>query len=259
MRDGVTNGYGGKGVLYVWAGGNGAPRGDYSGLDEYANFYAVTAVCAVNHADVRTAYSEAGPNLWVCAPSSDVARGTPGIATTDNGHRYTDSFGGTSAATPMVSGVAALVRGVNSDLTWRDVKLILAASARRNDPDDSGWDTGALRYGSATERYRFNREYGFGVVDAKAAVDLARTWTNVPTLREIGAESGVMDLAIPDASSAGPGDTLSSSLTLGPHVGFIEFRRGQYPLRPPLLQRPGRGAGVSVRSRFQAVPSLQRS
>ena len=147
--------------------------GDYSNLDEFANYYAVTAVCAVNHADVRSSYSERGSNLWVCGPSSDNARGMQGIATTDNGNRYRDDFGGTSAATPIVSGVAALVRGVNGTLTWRDVKLILAASARKNDADDSGWEQGALKYGSNTERYSFNHEYGFGMVDAGAAVALA--------------------------------------------------------------------------------------
>ena len=41
---------------------------------------------------------------------------------------------GTSAATPIVSGVAALMRQANPNLTWRDLKLILAASARKNDP-----------------------------------------------------------------------------------------------------------------------------
>ena len=94
-------------------------------------------------------------------------------ATTDNDNRYRGSFGGTSAATPIVSGVAALVREANNTLTWRDVKLILAASARKNDPDNTNWEQGTLKYGSATDRYKFNHEYGFGMVDAKAAVDLA--------------------------------------------------------------------------------------
>ena len=142
---GVTNGYGGKGVFYVFSAGNGHPQGHDSNLDEYVNHYGVTAVCAVNHNDVRTAYSERGANLWVCAPSGDRTRGIPGIATTRNGDRYTDSFSGTSASAPIVSGVAALVRAVNSDLTWRDVKLILAASARKNDASNSGWERGSAQ------------------------------------------------------------------------------------------------------------------
>ncbi len=223
VRDGVTDGYGGKGIFYVWAGGNGDRRGDYSNLDEYNSYYAVTSVCAVNHADVRTAYSEEGSNLWVCAPSGDRTRNMPGIATTDNGSRYMGDFGGTSAATPIVSGVAALVREANGALTWRDVKLILAASARKNDAANPGWEQGAPKYGSTTERYNFNHEYGFGMVDAKAAVDLAKSWNNLPALREISAESGDIDLTIPDATSSKIGSTVTSSVTIGPYVEFIEF------------------------------------
>ena len=69
--------------------------------------------------------------------------------------------------------MVALVREANNALTWRDVKLILAASARRNDTDNTGWEEGAFKYGSNTDRYNYNDEYGFGMVDAKAAVDLA--------------------------------------------------------------------------------------
>ena len=223
VRSGVTTGYDGKGVFYVWSAGNGGDNGDYSNLDEIANYYAVTAACAVNHADVRSSYSELGSNLWVCGPSSDRARGLQGIATTDTGNRYWGGFGGTSAAAPIVSGVAALVRGVNNALTWRDVKLILAASARKNDPDDSGWEEGALKYGSDTERYSFNHEYGFGMVDAGAAVALARSWTNLPAFREINAETADIELAIPDAGSTVPGATISSSVTVDPYVGFVEY------------------------------------
>ena len=223
VKNGVTNGYEGKGVFYAWAAGNGGDRDDYSTLDELANFYAVTAVCAVGHDDIRSDYSEAGANLWVCGPSSSGRDGQPRIATTDNGHRYRGSFGGTSAATPIVSGVVALVREANSALTWRDVKLILAASARKNDPDNTGWVEGAFKYGSSTDRYNFNHEYGFGMVDAKAATDLAPGWTNVRDLREITSESGVINLPIPDFPSSGTPTTVTTSLTIDPFVEFVEF------------------------------------
>ena len=232
VRNGVNTGYDGKGVFYAWAAGNGAEEGDYSTLDEYNNFYAVTSVCAVNHKDERTSYSEKGVNLWVCAPSSDRVQKMPGIATTDNGNRYRDDFGGTSAATPIVAGVAALIRDANDTLTWRDVKLILAASARKNDASNMDWVRGAKKYRSTedTERYEFNHEYGFGVVDAQAAVDLAKTWTNVSTLREISARSGNINLSIPDATIPDPntniivpGDKKTTELTLDAHVDFIEY------------------------------------
>ena len=218
VEAGVRDGYGGKGVVYVWTAGNGGLRGDNSNLEGYANYYAVTAACAVNDLGQRSAYSEEGANLWVCAPSNDSTRGRAGIATTTIHNRYSGSFGGTSAAAPTVSGVAALVRGTNTSLTWRDVKLILAASARKNDAGNSGWATGALKYGSATERYHFNHEYGFGVVDATAAVDLAQSWTNVPAIVGETVDSTGTEVSIPDN-----GTRAESSLTMGSDVEFIEF------------------------------------
>ncbi len=214
IDSGTSTGLGGKGVFYVFTGGNGALRGDNSNFDGFANYYGVTAVCAVNDRGWRSIYSEQGANLWICAPSS----GGAGIATVTNNDRYTGSFGGTSAAAPMVSGVAALMRSANTNLTWRDVKLILAASARKNDASDSGWETGGIKYGSSTEHYNFNHEYGFGVVDAKAALDLAGSWTNVPTMVEETADSTGSALNIPDTAT-----TVTSSITMESDMEFIEF------------------------------------
>ena len=216
VESGITTGYGGKGVVYIWAAGNGALQGDDSNLDGYANHYGVTAVCAVNDRGRRSIYSEEGANLWVCGPSNDAGR--PGITTTDNVDRYTDSFGGTSSAAPAVSGVVALVRATNTNLIWRDVKLILAASARKNDAANSSWQQGAFKYGSTAERYHFSHDYGFGVVDAEAAVDLAGGWTNLPPLVEQTASSTGSAVTIPDNRRR-----VSSSITIGSDVEFTEF------------------------------------
>ena len=124
--------------------------------------------------------------------------------TTANDDVYIDDFSGTSAATPIVSGVVALVRSANPALTWRDVKLILAESARKNDPDNTGWEDGARKkYGAATDLYHFNHEYGFGVVDAKAAVDLAAGWTTLPTFVNQEVDSATtLNLSIPDCADS---------------------------------------------------------
>ena len=67
VTDGVTNGYGGKGVVYVWSAGNGAESDDDSNLDEIANYYAIIAVCAVGHDDKRSEYSEPAPTCGSAA------------------------------------------------------------------------------------------------------------------------------------------------------------------------------------------------
>ena len=224
IERGLTEGFGGKGTTYVWAGGNGGAA-DYSNLDERLSHYGVIAACSVNYNDVRDTLSEKGSNLWVCAPSDDSVRSLPQIATTSS-RGYTDTFGGTSAAAAIVSGVAALVRAANLDLTWRDVKLILAASARKNDAGNSGWQVGATKYRSDTdtEHYWFNHEYGFGTVDAGAAVALAGSWTNVPAqpalpaLRTMTLTSADTDLNLPDLGTVTTRVTAESD-----YVEFVEF------------------------------------
>ena len=216
VETGIESGYGGKGTVYVWAGSNGDDFGDDVNLQEYTSHYAIIAVCAVNATGVRSLYSERGASLWVCAPSGDDGRQLPGLATTTNYDRYRTDHTGTSAATPTVAGVVALVRGANPDLTWRDVKLILAASARRNHADDSGWQQGAQKYGSSTDRYWFNRAYGFGVVDAHAAVLLAEEWQNVPPLIT-RTEPSTRRLNVPDDRS-----TVLGSVRFDDTVEFVE-------------------------------------
>ena len=227
IENGVTRGYDGRGVFYVWAAGNGHGDGDDSNLDGLANFYAVTAACAVNEAGTRSYYSEMGANLWVCAPSNHprTEEEYRGIVTTENSDRYIDDFGGTSAATPIVSGVAALVREANPDLTWRDLKLILAETARKNDPTNPGWQDGARMYGLASDadRYHFNHEYGFGVVDAAAAVDLARSWTNLPPMQEATIQSPKISRTIPDPKDAASIETVTLTLDFDSDIEFAEF------------------------------------
>ena len=218
VKTGVTTGYGGKGVLYVFAAGNDAALGGNANLDEFKNHFHVTTVCATNDLGQRSSYSNLGANLWVCAPSGDRAQNHPEIVTTENYSTYVDDFSGTSAAAPVVSGVAALVRAANTSLTWRDVKLILAASARKNDASNTGWEQGALKYRSSTEHYWFNHEYGFGVVNASSAVTMAKTWVNVPSLASESTAYDNTQLSIPDDKTS-----VSRTITVGDGVEFVEF------------------------------------
>ena len=215
LETGISQGFNGKGVFYVFAGGNEDLDGAHANLREAQNFYAVTAVCVVDSDGKRVWYSETGYALWLCAPPAEV--------TTDNRNRYRYDFSGSSSGASVVSGVAALVRSANTSLTWRDVKLILAASARQTDPDNSEWKEGALKYNSETEWYLYNPEYGFGVVDAKAAVDLAESWVNLPSMKSNSVDSGEIDLTIPDPTGDGDPTTVTRGLFLKGDVGFTEF------------------------------------
>ena len=228
INRGITRGNEGKGIFYAFAAGNGHLAGDDSNYDGVANHFGVTAVCSVNAGGSRAGYSEMGANLWVCGPSNDRPRslgGVRGILTTENSDRYYNDFGGTSAATPIVAGIAALMRGANPELTWRDLKLILAATAQKNDAASSGWEDGARKYRAALEsdRYHFNHEYGFGLADAAAAVDMAQGWTNAPPAMAERSVSEWDSVEVPDAPESGEPETVERTVTIDTSMGFTEF------------------------------------
>jgi subtilisin family serine protease len=168
LENAVNTGRNGLGNIYVWAGGNGG-NADNVNYDGYANSRYTIAVGATTNAGVRASYSERGAALLVNAMGDG---GTRGINTTTTGSGYTTNFGGTSAATPMVAGVAALMLEANPNLGWRDVQHIFVETARRTDPGNAGW----VQNGAG---YFHNDFYGFGTVDALAAVNTAMTWHNV--------------------------------------------------------------------------------
>lgn len=86
------------------------------------------------------------------------------------------AFGGTSSSTPLCAGVAALVLSARPDLGWSELRDLLRRTASRVDPattdEVGGWIDGAgRRQGDAAyEGPRYSRWYGFGRVDAVAAV-----------------------------------------------------------------------------------------
>ena len=201
IRQGLDNGRSGLGSIFTFAGGNGAEYGDYSVLDGSVSVLGALPVCATDASGKRAVYSEPGPNLLVCAPSSGSGQKTasnlPDVSTTGLQNTYSDDFSGTSAATPMISGVVALMLQANPNLTWRDVPLILARTARQVDTGNAGWTS----YGG----YHFNHEYGFGVADAAAAVAQARTWQSVggsSTLKQCGPYKVTANAGIPEINPA---------------------------------------------------------
>jgi subtilisin family serine protease len=165
----------GKGVLVIFASGN-SGRANFNNAPEARNPHTFS-VGASNIQVERASYSSYGPELDLVAPGGDH---NAGIITTDrrdiqkksrgknkrfvlgyNKGNYANNFIGTSAAAPVVSGVAALVWSLNPSLNVHQVKEILRQSALK--------DLG--------NKYQFangkNPELGYGIVDAGAAVRLA--------------------------------------------------------------------------------------
>jgi kexin len=228
---GLANGRGGLGTIYVWAAGNGygSATRDLSTYDGYASYRGVIAVGAVTAQGGQPSYSEPGANVWISAPGGLPCGVNLAITTTDLSGAgglntgaeageladtsYTQCMDGTSAAVPSVSGVAALVLQASPGLGWRDVRGVLAQSARRNDPSNPSWKTnGAGRW--------FSDVYGFGMADAAAAVKLARGWTRLPAQARFNSPVQTVNQAIPDNNPTG----VASRLTVaGSGIGRIEW------------------------------------
>jgi len=203
IEEGVLNGRIGKGVVYVFAAGNEREDGYNSNWNrELNNPYVITAA-SLNAHGKYSSYSNPGANILISAYGGEYGVYEPAIVTTDlmgshgadspkpdsrsqthfdvagneNGD-FTNAMNGTSAAAPMIAGVCALILEANPNLTYRDVKYILATTARKNDPREPDW----IQNGAGLW---VNHNYGFGAVDAHAAVLKAEDFAGLKDIRII--------------------------------------------------------------------------
>jgi subtilisin-like proprotein convertase family protein len=212
----ATTGRGGLGTNWVFSAGNGRASGDNVNHHNIPNSTYAIAVAAVDASGVVASFSTPGAAVLVAAPGVS-------ILTTDrtgaDGYVAGDQvlISGTSFSAPMVAGVVALMLEANAGLGYRDVQQILAYSARPIDTTSAGWTTN-----KATDwnggGLRFSNDYGFGLVDALAAVRLAEIWTQQSTAanRAVTSASWGGSLAVPDNLSAG----VSATLALGAGISI---------------------------------------
>ena len=175
LRKGVEDGRDGMGTVFVFSAGNSAAYGENTNYHNFQNAREVITVAAANSDGSVASFSTPGASVLVGAYGVDLLttdRHEKGLGLNTSGN-YT-GFSGTSAAAPVVSGVAALMLEANPLLGYRDVQEILALSASH--PDSMSWKTnGASNWNLGG--MQFNDQLGFGLVNAYAAVQLADTWT----------------------------------------------------------------------------------
>jgi len=213
LEDAVANGRGGLGTNIVFASGNdfnagglfdltGSGFGD-ANFHNFQNSRFTIPVAALDDNGTFAApgapegFTTPGAPVLVSAPGTEVLMADlPGFPGQSFDEFTTAS--GTSFAAPLVSGVVALMLEANPELGFRDVQEILALSARQNDPNDGGWMVNAAGTWNGGGLHS-NLNYGFGLVDARAAVRLAETWEESDTLaNEVTASAGRQQLAAVD-------------------------------------------------------------
>lgn len=217
----AANGRGGLGTIITVAAGNDwlTDRRDANYSEFSASRWTIT-VGATDDQNHRAIYSNTGASILVSGPSNG---GASGIVTTDesgsSGYasgNYTTTFGGTSAATPVVSGVIALMlEASGKQLGWRDVQDILAITA--------DYTTGAFNSGTMVTNqtdywtvngannvdgggFHFSNDFGFGRVDAFEAVRMSEVWSLFNTARtsaneQTGTATSGTTKSIPNGSS----------------------------------------------------------
>jgi|GEM_PF-1407515 len=215
-----------RGVVIVASAGNNGAIGP--GILYPAAYPDVIAVGATDEDDDKPIWSSYGPGLSVVAPGKNIVT-TCDVIGNENGYAVES---GTSFAAPHVAGTASLILSVAPWLSPAEVRTILETTAE--DLGTPGWD----------------EEYGWGRIDARAAVEFAATIPS-PCFADLttqGAGPGDPLYGVPDGQvNAGDlnyyinayvaGDTAIADLTtFGAYEGYPGYARPDGQLRSGDIQ-----------------------
>lgn len=228
---GAFAGRDGLGTVMIFAGGNERPDGGSANVNSWSNNEYVITVGGINKETdlasfeiLQAPFSNPGSNILVSAPASYI-KSTSLFLENEDGSTFGADYDvaeGTSFAAPIVSGTVALMLEANQNLGYRDVQEILAYSARIVDDANTVWQTnGASNWNGGG--LHFSHDYGFGEIDALAAVRLAETWHKQETygnrvVNTVDYES-ILNQTITD------GGTISDTISVasGDETGQVEY------------------------------------
>ena len=212
ILQGVREGRQGRGIVYVMAAGNDFVVGENTNaFGNTHNTRLVINVGSVGKDDVVSTYSARGSGLFVVAPGGDREFWSNHVVAVNAGD-CEDAGVGTSFAAPVVSGVAALILQANGNLSYRDVQGIIATTATQVNPTDDSWVVNAVNISHSNE-------YGFGVINAGAAVEAAQTWELYSEERWNLAHSGAINLQLPEYTPTS--DPVTSTVTMDAPSEFV--------------------------------------
>jgi len=257
-----------RGATVFAAGGN-----DSGPVGEPANCPGVVAVAGVRHSATKVGYSAHGPEVGIAAPAGNCGQLSgpclfPILSTSNSGQTVAVAMEyrgklGTSFATPMAAGVAALMLAVNPQLPPARLESRLKASARAFPAADSSLlacSSSAFRpdaQGNWPNDGQCNCDAascGAGLLDAGAAVSAAQApiAAIAATTPTVGLAAVSLDasasVAIPGASissyswaivsASSPGASLSA--TSGAQVRLLAAAPGFYSVELQVQDSAGR-------------------
>ncbi len=199
-------------TIYIFAAGNEESNSEFSSI---LNSRYTLVIGSLTQDGKIASYSNYGANILCVAPGGEDVEDKK-IVTTDlvgdiygydldgdhfdilenRNYEYSNSFYGTSAAVPMVSGVVALMLEANRNLSYRDIKYILAHSCRKVDRDHSSWSENGAKL-------LFSNHYGFGLIDASKAIVMAKDFKALDSEIVVTKELLDLNLSIPDNNATG--------------------------------------------------------
>ncbi|XP_037009750.2 neuroendocrine convertase 1 isoform X2 [Artibeus jamaicensis] len=176
---GVKQGRQGKGSIFVWASGNGGRQGDNCDCDGYTDSIYTISISSASQQGLSPWYAEkCSSTLATSYSSGDYT--DQRITSADLHNDCTETHTGTSASAPLAAGIFALALEANPNLTWRDMQHLVVWTSEY-DPlaNNPGWKKNGAGL-------MVNSRFGFGLLNAKALVDLAdpRTWNSVPEKKQ---------------------------------------------------------------------------
>eukprot|EP00040_Diaphanoeca_grandis_P026107 m.145635 g.145635 ORF g.145635 m.145635 type:complete len:526 (-) comp30448_c4_seq1:120-1697(-) len=163
LAQGVAEGRGGLGSIFVWAGGNGGDK-DQCAADGYVNDVRTIAINGADQDGTKPYYGERCTAVLASTYSQSLSTVDDSIG------ECTRSFSGTSAAAPLASAIFALALDVNPCLTWRDLQHLVVQTSTPSPASTDTIVTGAGHSVSPT--------FGFGLLNATALVQRARVWSS---------------------------------------------------------------------------------
>ena len=212
----------------IWVSGFG---GEFGNNSSYTGFSVVggntPALMTVDQSTCNKGYVKSGVEV---GSGLNINPFQSGNHSENSNCNYTSTFNGSSSAAPTVSGVIALMLEANSNLTWRDIKHILASTSDQIDTSTSKIYLDVNQYSWITNSAGFKHHnwYGFGKINGANAVTASKNYilNSLGNFIDSGWQTnGIQNISFPSYTSSTMNSASINITKPGEANGKVEFVR----------------------------------